>query len=435
MLLHKKIFLVSILLNCLLHGMAIASSLNSISVQNNTNQSTVTLYCSAFPSYMIYSLNNPERIVIDLSKISKTYKKNMLPMGFNGENIVKCIRMSVPIRKQSIRIVCDLNCSAYIKSVTQKKIGKNYHIILTMVKKSVTSFNSDVSNVYSLSYLKECEFFEKRMINNLKKIAKTQFNQQLNIFSNQKRQDNNNILDNSVVVIAIDAGHGGHDPGATGCHGIFEKNITLSIAKKLKNLLNADLMFKPIMIRDGDYFLSVMERSELARKKKANMLISIHADSAVNSKVKGASVWILSDRRAKIEAAHWLQSKEKHAELLGGIRDILINNHTNDPYFNHLVLDLQFGYAQRVGYDIAMQVLHSLKSVSVLHKSVPEYSGFGVLRSPDIPSILVEIGFISNFREEYLLTTNEYQEKIAQALYKGLRLYFLNELAKNRDHL
>jgi len=226
------------------------------------------------------------------------------------------------------------------------------------------------------------------------------------------------------VIIAIDAGHGGQDPGAIGQRGLKEKNVTIAIARKLRVLLNNDPMFKGVLTRDGDYFISVMGRSDVARKANANVLVSIHADAAPSHAATGASVWVLSNRRANSEMANWLEQKEKQSELLGGAGDLLANSQA-DPYLSQAVLDLQFGHSQRVGYDIAQRVLQQLRGVTSLHKRLPEHASLGVLRSPDIPSLLVETGFISNSSEERLLGSSAHQDKIAQSIYKGLRTYFL----------
>jgi N-acetylmuramoyl-L-alanine amidase len=182
-------------------------------------------------------------------------------------------------------------------------------------------------------------------------------------------------------------------------------------------------MFKGVMTRDGDYFISVMGRSDVARKQNANFLVSIHADAAPNRDATGASVWVLSNRRANSEMASWLEQHEKQSELLGGAGDVLANSQS-DPYLSQAVLDLQFGHSQRVGYDVAVNVLGQMERVGSLHKRHPEHASLGVLRSPDIPSILVETGFISNTSEERLLASDAFQQQIADAIYSGLRKYF-----------
>jgi len=418
---YEIIFVMTIFSRYLCVEPVIASTLSSISVTNNANQATVALDSVVVPVYMIFSLHNPERIVIDLLKTSKV-QKNIFPINFNGTNLVKCIRTNTSLNHQSIRIVLDLTSPSNIGTVTQKQIKEHYSIILTILKKEIFTIPEVNTRKISPIVHRKIHVNSGQMINNQKRIIDTRF---------RKNQNHNKTL--SPIIVAIDAGHGGQDPGATGRHGIYEKNITINIAKKLKTLLDLDPSFKAVMIRDGDYFLSVMERSNLARKREANVLVSIHADSSLNTNVRGASVWVLSNRRAKSEMIHWLQRSEKHAELLGGLGDILTSYH-NDPYFNHLVLDLQFGYAQRAGYDIAAHVLHQLKNITPLHKDIPEYSSFGILRSPDIPSILVETGFISNVKDEFLLVSSGYQEKIANALYKGLRAYFIMSQRKLLDH-
>jgi N-acetylmuramoyl-L-alanine amidase len=167
-----------------------------------------------------------------------------------------------------------------------------------------------------------------------------------------------------------------------------------------------------------------MGRSDVARKQGANVLVSIHADVSPNRSANGASVWVLSNRRANSEMAGWLEQHEKQSELLGGAGDVLASAKA-DPYLSQAVLDLQFGHSQRVGYDVAVKVLQQLQSVGSLHKRRPEHASLGVLRSPDIPSLLVETGFISNNTEEQLLGSGSYQEKIARAIHNGLRSYFL----------
>ncbi|OCG16333.1 hypothetical protein A9G24_04885 [Gilliamella sp. App6-5] len=223
------------------------------------------------------------------------------------------------------------------------------------------------------------------------------------------------------IVVAVDAGHGGKDSGAIGKNNLYEKTVTLSIAKKLTTLLNKDPSFKGVLTRSRDNFISVLQRSEIARKNRANLLVSVHADAAPNREATGASIWVLSTKRADTELGRWLEQGEKQSELLGGAGDALSDDH--NPHLSQAVLDLQFSYSQQVGYELATQVLKEMKKTVKLHKSAPEYASLGVLRSPDIPSILVEVGFISNQGEERLLSSNVHQDKIAKAIYQGIKNY------------
>lgn len=225
------------------------------------------------------------------------------------------------------------------------------------------------------------------------------------------------------TVVAIDAGHGGKDPGAIGkTLGLKEKNVTLAIAKELKALLDADPNFKAVMTRNGDYFIQLPERTEIARKHRANYLVSIHADSSPTSaSMKGASVWVLSNRRASDEMGKWLEESEKQSELLGGAGRILSSN--NEKYLNQTVLDLQFSHAQRSGYELGKTVLSRLSPFVSLAKSSPQHASLSVLRSPDITSILVETGFLSNPTEEQKLSSPTYRKLIAKSIYYGLVAY------------
>ncbi len=225
------------------------------------------------------------------------------------------------------------------------------------------------------------------------------------------------------VVVAIDAGHGGKDPGTIGkTLGIKEKNITLSISKKLKALLDKDSRFKGILTRKKDNFIKVSARSEVARKYKSNIFVSIHVDASPNSsQARGVSVFVLSNQRANSEMGKWLENHEKQSELLGDVGEVLSNN--NEQYLDTTILDLQFSHIQRAGYELGETVLGQLKKVVPSIHKLPQRASLSVLRSPDIPSILVETGFLSNPKEERALSQNAYQQKIANAIYKGLIHY------------
>lgn len=234
----------------------------------------------------------------------------------------------------------------------------------------------------------------------------------------------------NVIVVAIDPGHGGKDPGAIGASGLKEKDVTLAISKELKALLDADPNFKAVLTRNNDYFIQLPNRTEIARKNKANILVSVHADSSpVSTSLRGASVWVLSNRRASDEMGKWLEDHEKQSELLGGAGSVLAEN--NERYLNQTVLDLQFSHSQRVGYELGKAVLGRMNRITSLAKSSPQHASLSVLRSPDIPSILVETGFLSNPEEEQKLATKAYRRQIAQAIYNGIVQYH----SKNRVQL
>lgn len=392
---------------------SLAANLSDIKVSNGSNQAEVTLSFAGQPVYAFFPLHNPDRVVLDIRQ-SGIVKG--LPLNFSGENIVKRIRASNAKDSQSIRLVFELTQRGKTRAVTQRD-GSNYNVVFTITGTQpavqTASRNTPVSSVSSSRPASQP--------------GKSPFdaNPVTSVTSgNQVARPRSPASSNDRVIVAIDAGHGGQDPGAIGGGGLKEKNVTIAIARKLKELLNADPMFKGVMTRDGDYFISVMGRSDVARKQNANLLVSIHADAAPNRSASGASVWVLSNRRANSEMAGWLEQHEKQSELLGGAGDLLANSQA-DPYLSQAVLDLQFGHSQRVGYDVAVKVIAQLQRVGALHKRRPEHASLGVLRSPDIPSLLVETGFISNPSEERLLGSSAYQQKIAESIYKGLRNYFL----------
>ena len=225
------------------------------------------------------------------------------------------------------------------------------------------------------------------------------------------------------TIVAIDAGHGGKDPGAIGKKlGIKEKDVTLAIAKELKALLDADPNFNAVMTRKTDIFVQLPERTEIARENRANYLVSIHADSSPRyDNMKGASVWVLSNRRANDEMGLLLEESEKKSELLGGAGRILAHN--NERYLNQTVLDLQFSHVQRTGYALGTKVIGRMSRITSLAKSEPQHASLSVLRSPDITSVLVETGFLSNPIEEQKLSTATYRKQIAKAIYDGLVSY------------
>ncbi len=431
---------------------AFAAKLTDIKVNNGPTESKVTLSFDGQPVYAFFSLNSPERVVLD---VRQSGNLSGLPLEFSGQNLLKRIRSSTPKDEQSTRLVLELTQKVKTRAVTQQS-GNNYTVVITMTAAAsapvrqtqptlsqnnapLNQTNTPSPNAGRLTAPATNANAESRITSaNTTSVAKNPFNNKPtvvvsseNITTNTARpiktarQANTaSAANSSRVVVAIDAGHGGQDPGAIGQNGLQEKSVTIAIARRLEALLNSDPMFKPVLTRNGDYFISVMGRSDVARKQGANVLVSIHADAAPNRSATGASVWVLSNRRANSEMGNWLEQHEKQSELLGGAGDVLANT-ASDPYLSQAVLDLQFGHSQRVGYDVATKVLNELQRVGDIHKRRPEHASLGVLRSPDIPSLLVETGFISNSTEERLLGSSAYQEKIAQAIYKGLRSYFL----------
>jgi N-acetylmuramoyl-L-alanine amidase len=221
------------------------------------------------------------------------------------------------------------------------------------------------------------------------------------------------------VTVVIDAGHGGEDPGAKGRRGTYEKHVTLAVARKLKALIDAEPAMRAVLTRDGDYFIPLAARVDKARRVKADLFVSIHADAYLLPHARGSSVFALSERGATSAAAGWLAKRENDADLIGGV-----NLDGKDRYLAQTLLDLSQTATINDSLRVGRAVLSELGGINTLHKPHVEQAGFAVLKAPDIPSILVETAFISNPEEEKRLGDARYQGELARALLEGIKRYF-----------
>ncbi|AAZ97472.1 N-acetylmuramoyl-L-alanine amidase [Thiobacillus denitrificans ATCC 25259] len=222
-----------------------------------------------------------------------------------------------------------------------------------------------------------------------------------------------------LITVAIDAGHGGEDPGALGAAGSREKDITLALAKKLKQKIDAQENMHAVLTRDGDYFVPLGQRVTKARSFKADLFLSIHADAFIKPHARGSSVFALSENGATSVAARWLARKENEADLIGGI-----NIDVKDPFLKRTLLDLSQTATINDSLKLGHAVLKEIGGVNTLHKAQVEQAGFAVLKAPDIPSILIETAFISNPEEEKRLNDAAYQDKLVDAIVVGVKDYF-----------
>ncbi|MSQ89054.1 MAG: N-acetylmuramoyl-L-alanine amidase [Betaproteobacteria bacterium] len=222
-----------------------------------------------------------------------------------------------------------------------------------------------------------------------------------------------------LATIVIDPGHGGEDPGALGRMGSREKDITLTIAKRLKALIDAEPGMRAVLTRDADFYVPVQMRVDKARRVKADLFVSVHADAFIRPHARGSSVFALSERRATSEAARWLAKKENEADLIGGV-----NIDLKDRYLARTLLDLSQTATIDHSLRLGSAVLGELGQVNTLHKARVEQASFAVLKSPDVPSILVETAFISNPEEEKRLNDEGYQDQLARAILRGIKRYF-----------
>ncbi|ASG77712.1 N-acetylmuramoyl-L-alanine amidase AmiB [Salmonella enterica subsp. diarizonae serovar 50:k:z str. MZ0080] len=304
----KNAVIAALILLCAQAG---AASLSDIQVSNGEQQARITLSFIGEPEYA-YAQDGKRTVALD---IRQTGVIQGLPLQFSGNNLVKTIRAGTPKDAQSLRLLVDLTENGKTEAVKRQN-GGNYTVIFTI--------NADVPPPPPV-VAKRVES-APRPTEPARNPFKSPDDRLTGVTSSKtvtRPTARAPAGAGDKVVIAIDAGHGGQDPGAIGPGGTREKNVTIAIARKLRTLLNNDPMFKGVLTRDGDYFISVMGRSDVARKQNANFLVSIHADAAPNRDATGASVWVLSNRRANSEMANWLEQHEKQSELLGGAGDVL----------------------------------------------------------------------------------------------------------------
>ena len=232
-----------------------------------------------------------------------------------------------------------------------------------------------------------------------------------------------------MVTIVLDPGHGGEDPGAIGRGGSYEKHVTLSVARRLKEKIDATPNMRSVLTRDGDYFIPLQSRVQKARRVQADLFVSVHADAFIKSTARGSSVFVLSETGASSSAARWLANKENSADLVGGV-----NLGVKDPYLARTLLDLSQTATINDSLKLGKDVLGELGRINTLHKAHVEQAGFAVLKAPDIPSILIETAFISNPDEEKRLLDEAYQDRMANSILKGIKAYFSKNppLAKSK---
>ncbi len=364
-----------------------AAQVDGLRVWSSPNNTRLVFDISAPIKYQILELNNPDRIVVDFSN---TTISRALPNRAAGASVISAIRSSTR-NKYDYRVVLDVNSKVKPKGFLLKPTGVYGHRLVLDLENIAPSHRAKKHFVPTITTKKSVthqHLPSKRV----------------------KRRD---------IIVAIDAGHGGEDPGALGRRGTKEKDLVLAIARKLEKLLKKEYGIRPVMIRQGDYYVSLRGRIIQARKLKADLFVSVHADAVRNRKAHGASVFVLSRKAATTEAIRWLEKTQNNTDLLGGV-----SLGDKDNVLASVLLDLSQSATLMASAEVGSSVLKNLKSVGNVHKGSVERAGFVVLKSPDIPSILVETGFISNKNEEKKLKNKKYQAKIARAIHEGINQYF-----------
>lgn len=387
-----------VLLGLVTSSVTYANALKSFRVWPSPDETRVVMDLSSEAHFTYFTLSNPDRLVVDLKD---TTMKAKLPVMVSKSPVLKRIRKSSAPEKGTYRLVFELKKKATPELFTLAPTPKKEY-----GNRLVVDFPHGQTAVIHTQQSSPAHTSANKLIPP-KAIAR----------------DASQFYGNSDIVVAVDAGHGGEDPGSIGPGGKYEKNVTISIARKLKAQIDAVPGMRAVLTRRGDYFVNLNKRSEIARKNKAHLLVSIHADAFGTPQPRGASVFVLNTRRANTEIAKWVEDHERQSELLGGAGQVLAKNN-NDKNVSQTLLDLQFSHSQKEGYTLATDMIRQLKQVVRMHRSKPVNASLAVLKSPDIPSVLVETGFISNPTEERLLFQRTHQDKIARALSKAIVDYF-----------
>ncbi|RPE99882.1 N-acetylmuramoyl-L-alanine amidase [Vibrio crassostreae] len=362
-----------------------ANSLKSLRVWPSPEETRVVIDLKSEADFSYFTLSSPSRLVVDLKNTNLATK---LPVVVKDSPVLSKIRKSSPPDKNTYRLVFELKKSskAELFKLSPTPGGQYGHRLVIDLPHGAASKATS-------------------------KPSKPTVSKNINQVKRQKD-----------ILIVIDPGHGGEDPGSIGPSRKYEKNATLSISKKLAAQLNAIPGIKTRMTRNADYFVNLNRRVAIARENEAHLFISIHADAFTTPQPRGGSVFVLNTRRANTEISRWIENKEKQSELLGGSGAAFTGN-IDDKNVNQTLLDLQFSHSQKEGYKLATAILSEMGKVAKLHNSKPINTSLAVLRSPQIPSVLVETGFISNPTEEKLLFQRSHQDKLARSVTKAVVKY------------
>lgn len=351
-----------------------AADIESVRLWRAPDKTRLVLDLSGTVEHNLFALQSPSRLVIDIS--DSHIKTKFTDLDFSNTPIAG-IRAAVR-NKSDVRVVLDLT-----NTVSPK------------------SFSLPANEQYSNRLV--IDLFDKKPV-----VSRT-------LDEVVQKKDRK-------IIIAIDAGHGGEDPGALGPRRVREKVVVLQLAKKIKALLDSNPNFQGELVRSGDYYLAHRRRTQIARDKQADLFISIHADAFTDPSAHGASVYALSTKGATSEAARYLADSENRADLIGGASSLSLDD--KDELLAGVLLDLSMTATLSSSLEVGAYVLKNMGTVARLHKKKVEQAGFLVLKSPDIPSLLLETGFISNPNEARKLSSNSYQNKMARAIFQGIEQYF-----------
>jgi N-acetylmuramoyl-L-alanine amidase len=404
-------------------GYAGQVNINSLRYWNTPDQNQMLFDVSSSPEHRVFLMNNPARLVIDIRNANVKQVLNQPPPS---HPLFSQVRVA-PKNKTDLRIVVDLKREISPKSMSLRTNSMDGHrLVIELLGKAPDKYakaedraeTKTTADKMAAVKAGESQNTVEKPVKEIQPVAVKKSASTPAVPTKVAKRDKG-------IIVAVDAGHGGDDPGAHGQNGTEEKRITLAIAKKLADLINKQPGMKAVMVRKGDYFVDLRKRMQIARAAKADLFISIHADAFQNSTVKGASVFTLSEKGATSEAARWLADSENASDLVGGVS---LND--KEDVLASVLLDLSQTATQDASVNVAGKVLRNFESIGELHYGSVQKAGFLVLKSPDVPSILVETAFISNPSEELKLVNTAHQSKIALAIFNGVRSYFSKDITE-----
>ena len=369
-----------------------AAQINSVRLWRAPDNTRLVFDLTGPVEHSVFTLDAPDRIVID---IKKTKLATELKGLTDGKSPITQVRTGNR-EADELRIVLDISEQVTPKSFTLAPNQQYGHRLVV-----------DLFDIAPNSNLK------KTTPQPVTQPSKALPSPKLTSLPASSKRD---------IIVAIDAGHGGEDPGAIGPGGLREKDVVLNIAKELQRQINAEKGFRAELVRTGDYFIPLRRRTDIARKKGADLFVSIHADAAPRAAAFGASVFALSDSGATSETARWLADSENRSDLIGGAGNVKL--HDKDAVLAGVLLDLSMTASLSSSLDVGQKILYNMGRITPLHKKRVEQAGFMVLKSPDMPSILVETGFISNPNESKKLANKSHQQALARSIHSGIRQFF-----------
>ena len=382
---------------------ASAAVIEGMRIWRAPDHTRIVLDLSGPVDHIIAPLANPERLVLDIPGAALKADPNELPLA---DTPVAQIRTAVQ-NQTDIRIVFDLKAKVQPRSFLLKPFaGNSDRLVLDLydiVPEQTVAASTPVATPTTTSAADDVPV----QAVSPQAAIKTQAS----------------VAGERDIIIAVDAGHGGEDPGAIGPKRLREKDVTLAISKALVAAINAERGFTAKLVRTGDYFIPLKKRRDIARNMQADLFVSIHADAFHKASARGASVFALSRHGATSETARFLAQRENEADLIGGVGGISLED--KDEILAGVLVDLSMTATLNSSLQVGNHVLNSMGNIARLHKRHVEQAGFMVLKSPDVPSILVETGFISNPEEAQKLGSSAYRKQMAQAVFKGVRQYFV----------